>query len=282
LGGEFCNKSGLCTEQLSNGGNCNNVEFDNQNNEACSNGICAADLDGDDYYCTDSTHCVNGGLLYDQGYELCNGESWYKTCSGSAWVSQQNCPYGCESGVNGSCVTKWWPSWWNSLNETNRTNSTIEFVQYIRWNDLHLSALDSFNAHFQYEIRRPDEPDVWDAVYPNSINCSALIYTDLPDATTMWSEESNLSSQNINRWCRYWATKLGVGNEEFEVKVRDVPGLVADHTYTIQTKFSRRNPGQLINVTLKAEYCGKIPGICFNGLTYTYGYKELGKYEITS
>ncbi len=63
----------------------------------CGSGNCDIDFDSGIKYChADAIQCVD----YDignpwqraNGYELCSGQSWYKSCSSSLWGAQQNNP----------------------------------------------------------------------------------------------------------------------------------------------------------------------------------------------
>jgi hypothetical protein len=72
----------------------------------CSSGNCETDWDSSVGYCTSTTQCINGAgdNRYANGYELCSGDSWYKSCgSGGAWGGQSNCDTSidyqtCDSG----------------------------------------------------------------------------------------------------------------------------------------------------------------------------------------
>lgn len=58
----------------------------------CADANCDTDYDTVTKYChVTSTSCVNGPgeNVYDDGYELCSGDSFYKSCSSSAWGSEQ-------------------------------------------------------------------------------------------------------------------------------------------------------------------------------------------------
>ncbi|PLX22129.1 hypothetical protein C0584_00030, partial [Candidatus Parcubacteria bacterium] len=92
----------------------------------------------------DNTKCVynNGGTIeeYANGYELCNGDSWYKSCSGGVWGAQVDnpvttnsyCPaqgdpkggyslsYTCNSGLSGDFLSPGCTACTNNL----RANTT--------------------------------------------------------------------------------------------------------------------------------------------------------------
>lgn len=96
----------------------------------CSSGSCDSDWDSSTKYChATSSSCPNGPGTseYSNGYELCSGNNWYKSCSNGLWSSQQSCdtttdyaftsnqcgwqsqaPDTCNSGTSGGCTA---PSW---------------------------------------------------------------------------------------------------------------------------------------------------------------------------
>ena len=111
-------------------GHCDIEEgFECQSDIECISGNCDSDFDNEQArYChTTSTYCPNGPgtSQYASGYELCSGDSWYKSCGAggtATWGSQQNCDttidYGytanqcgwtsqaadtCNSGTSGGC-----------------------------------------------------------------------------------------------------------------------------------------------------------------------------------
>lgn len=58
----------------------------------CADANCDTDYDSATKYChATSTSCINGPgeNVYDDGYELCSGDSFYKSCSSSVWGSEQ-------------------------------------------------------------------------------------------------------------------------------------------------------------------------------------------------
>jgi len=61
----------------------------------CVSNNCDIDFDSATKYChATATSCPNGPgtTQYASGYELCSGNSWYKSCGSGTWGSQQNSP----------------------------------------------------------------------------------------------------------------------------------------------------------------------------------------------
>lgn len=155
----------------------------------------------------------------------------------------------------------------------------VGFEQAFYWNQQDLEALKSLNAHYQWELRRPDDKDYWDYWRPG-LNCYNTYYwTNLPDSSSFWSEEVS-----VPPGCPFWIK----GNEEFEVKSRDTQSLIPNFDYSVQVSFLRKVPDNPIEITTKSEYCGKIPGIpnwCivpnldrFNEFLDTWNPKKLAKF----
>ncbi|PLX22130.1 hypothetical protein C0584_00035 [Candidatus Parcubacteria bacterium] len=67
------------------------------NTTVCDGSACSNDWSTDNNIChNDNTKCVYDSgasvLEYADGYELCNSDSWYKSCTGGVWGTQVNSP----------------------------------------------------------------------------------------------------------------------------------------------------------------------------------------------
>ena len=67
------------------------------NATVCGSDACSNDWSTDTNLChSDNTKCVydNGGTLefYNNGYELCSGDDWYKSCTSGIWGAEQLSP----------------------------------------------------------------------------------------------------------------------------------------------------------------------------------------------
>ena len=263
--GEYCNSTGYCTEQLDDGDDCYEVEYTNESDNACEGGHCRFDnYDGQGWFCAEDNECVNNGEDYDSGYELCNDSDFYKECqSGGSWGGFQYCHYNCSSGISGGCPP-WWPSYWSELNETLRNDSHVEYEQHFKWNSTHLDNLKALSAFFQWELRRNQTPDAWDYWEDTNIPwCKGSYWTNLPLATHIFSEESDLSYIS-SVFCRNliqssWHAEEG--NEEFEVKSYGSPLFLKENkTYFVTVRLNRKNKNNNISIKSESEFCGFAPG----------------------
>ncbi|MCX6807647.1 MAG: hypothetical protein NTZ80_02500, partial [Patescibacteria group bacterium] len=88
--GYYCNGSNDCVIKQDSGTSCT---ADNQ----CSSGNCDTDFGGSTKYChATATSCASyaSGTPWERanGYELCSGNSYYRSCSSSVWGAQSDNP----------------------------------------------------------------------------------------------------------------------------------------------------------------------------------------------
>jgi len=123
----YCNTAGSCAPDLGEGASCLGVVYPGQiDDAACLGGYCFDDnFDGQGAFCTsDPAACVYDGMTFTSGYALCQGNDWFRVCSGGAqgWGEQNSCLAGlcdagggagsgyrpagnCSSGPGGGCVS---------------------------------------------------------------------------------------------------------------------------------------------------------------------------------
>ncbi|MFH1642724.1 MAG: LamG-like jellyroll fold domain-containing protein [Nanoarchaeota archaeon] len=85
-----------CEEKYDNGAECS---VDND----CTSGNCDPDFDSEIKYCHQTeTSCTDNGKEYPDGYELCYGSNWYKTCVTGVWSFEIDNP------DTSKCVASYW------------------------------------------------------------------------------------------------------------------------------------------------------------------------------
>lgn len=156
--------------------------------------------------------------------------------------------------------TTWSPSSWTSLNVwwPNSTHAITD--QSFYWTQSRLNAFKNLSPPspmFQYEVRRPTQ-EYWDYVRKSGwFTCiGSKYYTNLPSATTRWSEESDSFM---------WECFIQPQNEEFQVNAQSSDLLKPNYWYRVQPQFYRdpEDKGKSLHLHSESEWCRTLLyGIC--------------------
>lgn len=144
-----------------------------------------------------------------------------------------------------------------------RSMDDFGIQQLFSWDDTNMANFLDLDAAYQWEFNRKGKEylDYWSSDPPE---CRVGFYwTDLPDATDVFTEESEDLGFRCNlkrRWSRITSV-VGGGdwNEEFEIKSESPEDLVAGRVYTVRA-FLRRDvedrEKDFFEYSTESEYCG--------------------------
>ncbi len=162
-----------------------------------------------------------------------------------------------SSSFNVRIKPLWAPVWWSGILETSKTLTKVFFAQLFYWNEERLTHFKSGDVDYQWELRRPNEPDVWDWFQedPNNPgNCTGgYLWTNLPGDAF---ETAFRTSEEHNKLPWKGCENKGGENEEFQVKVENQSALEPDKVYGVEVGFTRKIQNITIEIDAESEYCG--------------------------
>jgi len=197
--------------------------------------------------------------LYDVGTtEVCRSESISGTIH--IYVDEYYSLEGFQIRVDQGgkmCIDKLWsPKYWTSANELYRTSDHVAYRQSFKWDTEHLNALiESDRTSYEYEIRRPYTPDVWDALWYEFPTCYMAYTSNIPNDDPWVTEESDLGL------CELCSEFPAIScDEEFATVTRyseHAPPFDTAHWYYVEVQFIRKDPDWTIDMQTESE-AGKI------------------------
>ena len=197
--------------------------------------------------------------------------------------------------IRDSGCTPWWPETVGGVDKFYESGNRVGYSHVFRWNQSTLDALQSIDVSYQWELRRPDTPDVWDYWVPTFpgiplSGCEGVFWwSDLPEPTDQYSEEYNIIDECPLKCHSLGGVREGdlSGDEEFEVKSEKTEDIQPGENYSVYVMFKRKVENETIEINVNSQFCGdNHPQFCGawfdNNLTQIIETHNMWKENVTS